>query len=147
MTERMSHGARAGRGAVGRLLLLALGLMHLLAHAGSAVTSPEHGTATHTHGVHQERTAQDETAPPLATATDEHGDHGTWNAAELGLCAVVIGCCALLTLSGRRLHRRRARLLLQLRRRIQAAWSSRWRPSRPGHWQGVDLTQLAVLRI
>ncbi|MEU1925108.1 hypothetical protein AB0H23_34475 [Streptomyces albogriseolus] len=129
------------------MLLLALGLMHLLAHAGSADTGPERGTVAHAHAVHPERTAQDEAVPPLAMASEEHGDHGTLNAAELGLCAAVIGCCALLAVGGRRLHRRRVALLQQLRRRIQAAWPSLWQPPRSRYWQGVDIAQLTVLRI
>ncbi|MFE1288848.1 hypothetical protein [Streptomyces sp. NPDC058751] len=145
----MSNGA--GRGTVGRLLLLlllALGLMHLLAHAGSAETGPGQGTVAHAHAVHPEPPAQREgPVPPLATAHDEHGDHGTWNTAELGLCAAAIGCCALLAVGGRRLHGRRVALFLRLRRRIQAAWSNVCQPPLTRLSQGLDIAQLAVLRI
>jgi hypothetical protein len=125
--------------------------MHLLAHAGSTETGPELGTVAHAHAVHPEPTAENEgAAPPLATASDEHGHHGTLDAADLGLCAAVIGCCALLAVGGRRFHRRRVAVFLQPRRRmrrIQAVWSSLYRPPRPRHSQGVDIAQLAVLRI
>jgi hypothetical protein len=147
----MSNGARAGQGAVGRLLLLlllALGLMHLLAHTGSADTRPEQGTVAHAHAVHPESTAQDEgAAPPLATAFDGHSHHGTSDAAEFGLCAAVIGCCALLAVGGRRLQGRRVALFRQLRRRIQAAWYSLNRPPRPRHSPSFNIAQPAVLRI
>lgn len=136
---------------VGRLLLLlllALGLMHLLAHAGNADAGSERPTAAHAHAVQPaERTAQDEAVPPLAQASEEHGDHGVLGATDLGLCAAVIGCCALLAIGGRRLPGRRVALFEQLRRRIRATWSRLWRPPSPRYWQGVDIAQSAVLRI
>ncbi|WP_055541393.1 hypothetical protein [Streptomyces neyagawaensis] len=150
----MNSGARAGRGAVGRLLLLlllALGLMHLLAHAGGADTGPEKGTAAahaHTRHVEAEPTAPDDgAAPPLAVVSGEHSHPGTSDTAGFGLCVAVIGCCALLAAGGRRLHGRRFAVFLYLRRRVRAAWRILRRPPRPRRSPSVDITQLAVLRI
>lgn len=146
----MSYRAKAGRGVFGRLLLLlllALGLMHLLAHAGDTSTDHEQETLAHTHAVQTEPTAPGEAAPPVASASVEHDHHGTEDATDLGLCAAVIGCCALLAIGSRRLRGRLIDLRLLLRRRRRAAWSSLCRPPRPSRSHGVGIAQLAVLRI
>ena len=50
------------------------------------------GTAA--HAAHTEWTAQAEAVPFIATVSEDRGDHGTPSAADLGLCAAIIGCCA-----------------------------------------------------
>ncbi|GAA0641910.1 hypothetical protein Stsp02_20210 [Streptomyces sp. NBRC 14336] len=145
----MSYRAGTGRGAVGRLmllLLLALGLMHLLAHTGDAGRSRAPETAAHAHAVQHEPTPG-EAAKAVATASDQHDHHGTEGATEFGVCAAVIGCCALLAAGSWRLRGRRAALLLLLRRHKRPAWPGLCRPSGPTRLQGVDIAQLAVLRI
>jgi hypothetical protein len=122
--------------------------MHLLAHAGSTGSPSGRETVAHTHVVHAEKTAQEAgVVTPPAVASDGHGNHGFWGTAELGLCAAIIGCCTLLAVRGRWLHRRRFASFLQIRQRIQAAWSILLRPPRPRHSRGLHIAQLAVLRI
>ncbi len=73
MTGRMSYRAKAERGVVGRLcllLLLALGLMHLLAHAGDTGLASERETATHTHTVHSEPTTPEPVTRRTGTLTE-----------------------------------------------------------------------------
>lgn len=144
----MSYRGRAGRGVFGRLLLLlllALGLMHLLAHAGDTGTGREPAAIAHTHVIQSEPTTAGEAAPPVATASVEHDHRSTEDATELGLCAAVIGCCTLPAIGSRRLRRRliASRLLLSGR----AAWPRPGRPPRPTFSHGVGIAQLAVLRI
>ncbi|MFF4587221.1 hypothetical protein [Streptomyces sp. NPDC001388] len=150
MTERMSCRARAERGVVGRLfllLLLALGLMHLLAHAGDTGIGHERETVAHAHAVQSEPTTPGEAIPLVATASVEQDHHGTEGRTDLGLCAAVIGCCALLAVGGRRLRGRRIALLPLHRRRRRAARSGLFRPPDPCLSRGVGSAQPAVLRI
>ncbi|NBM15461.1 hypothetical protein [Streptomyces sp. GC420] len=129
------------------LLLLALGLMHLLAHAGDTGTGRELETIAHAHVVQPEPTTPGEAAPPVAAASVEHDHHGTGGAAELGLCAAVIGCCVLLAVGGRRLRGRCIALTVLLRRRALAAWSRLRRPACLTRSHGVGIAQSAILRI
>ncbi|GGZ73300.1 hypothetical protein GCM10010308_50890 [Streptomyces vinaceusdrappus] len=128
------------------LLLLALGLMHLFAHASSTGTGHERETSIHTHVVQPKPTTPGEAAPPLSAGYNEHDHHGTEDATELGLCAAVIGCGALLAVGSRRLPGRRTALFLLLRSRMRTAWCRLSAPG-PAHVRGVSNAQLAVLRI
>ncbi|GLW47495.1 hypothetical protein Stsp02_31570 [Streptomyces sp. NBRC 14336] len=144
----MSNGASAGRGAIGRLLLLlllALGLMHLLAHAGSADTGHGSETPAHVHAQQQAQAVRGASAPLVLAASVEEEHHGFGEAAEVGLCATVLGCCALLAAGRRGVRGRAVALRDSLVRRLRAHHSGIRRclpPARAG-----TLTQLAILRI
>jgi hypothetical protein len=149
MTERMTYRARAEQGVIGRLfllLLLALGLMHLLAHAGDTGIGHEREAVSHAHVVQLEPTTPGEAVPLAATASVEQDHHGTEGTTELGLCAAVLGCCALLAAGGRRLRGRRIALLPLRRESRLPIWSGLFRPD-PPRSQSVSIAQLAVLRI
>jgi hypothetical protein len=144
----MSNGARAGRGAIERLLLLlllALGLMHLFAHAGSADTGPGSETASHAHASQPAQAVLGASAPPVVTASVEEEHHGLEGAAEIGLCATVLGCCALLAANRRGSRGRAVVLRNSLVRQLRAQRSGLHRclpPARAG-----TIIQSAVLRI
>ncbi|MFD8231641.1 hypothetical protein ACFV20_07055 [Streptomyces sp. NPDC059696] len=143
----MSNGARAGRGAIGRLLLLlllALGLMHLLAHAGSADTGHGSETAAHVHAPQQAQSMLGDSAPPVVTTSMEEEHHGLEGAAELGLCATVLGCCALLAAARRGIRGRAVALRNSLVRLYgqRSGLRRRLPPARAG-----TIAQLAILRI